>query len=155
MSLGLKRYGIQPTSRHPHHRRDPHYHEATFDRPYQDITANGVLDLAPKVCSEFYRLQTSGLPPPKELARRESYPLHYITDEATAHEAAYDSRPAQRLNPDVLKQALGWYRATGHYLDSVHVDSGSLLASKASSPDDVLSRGLVSLDPGKTERGLR
>ncbi|PIL34898.1 hypothetical protein GSI_02685 [Ganoderma sinense ZZ0214-1] len=100
---------------------DPHYHEATFDCPYQDITAKDVLDVAPRVCMDFYHLQTSGLPPPKELARREMHRLHYITDQATAfnldqaYQARYDIRPAQRSNTDVLKQALGWYRAMGHY----------------------------------------
>ena len=60
---------------------EPHYHEATFDGDYQDITAKDILDVAPKVCMEFYREQTSGLPPPRELARKETYRLHYIVEE--------------------------------------------------------------------------
>ena len=60
---------------------EPHYHEATFDGIYRDITAKDILDVAPKVCVDFYRQQTSGLPLPRELARREGYRLHYIVDE--------------------------------------------------------------------------
>ena len=60
---------------------EPHYHEATFDGDYQDITAKDILDVAPKVCMEFFREQTSGLPPPRELARKETYQLHYIVEE--------------------------------------------------------------------------
>ncbi|PIL34905.1 hypothetical protein GSI_02692 [Ganoderma sinense ZZ0214-1] len=134
---------------------DPHYHEATFDCPYQDITANDVLDVAPRVCMDFYHLQTSGLPPPKELARRETYRLHYITDQATAfnldqaYQARYDIRPAQRSNPDVLKQALGWYRAMGHYLTSEYTEPTSKLESKAP-PDTTVVRCMISPKSNRT-----
>lgn len=62
---------------------------------------------------------------------------------AQAREAGYDIRPVQRSNPDVLKQALGWYRETGHYLASEYVDSVSKLAGTAPETDETVVRWYV------------
>ena len=60
---------------------EPHYHRTTFGASYEDITAKDVLNVASKACRDFYRLQTSGLPPPEELTQQEAYGLHYITEQ--------------------------------------------------------------------------
>ncbi|PIL36521.1 hypothetical protein GSI_00210 [Ganoderma sinense ZZ0214-1] len=133
---------------------EPHHFEATFDKPYDQITANDVLEKAATFIDAYatnhcwrHRIPVSMKGRPEPILRYLKKEDAFVNSSATP-----PGSPLSECYPSPYSRvAASWYWTTGYSLSSVAVEVDSLLASIAPLPDTTNVRWYIllsmSLDP--------
>nr|VWO96836.1 N/A [Ganoderma boninense] len=125
---------------------EPHHFEATFDKPYDQITANDVLDLAAMFLEDYFAtIGCRHLFPGKIVSMLF---LRYLKKE-DAFVISSEHHPGSPISEEYPSEytlmAANWYWKTGYNLSSRAIDADSLLGSVSPLPDATAVRWYILL----------